>query len=69
MGGVSFDETKGTGILVEFVSATNGQTGVSADVMEIQESGVALSWVISGTKNVWFVPWSNVKAIHQDWAV
>ena len=72
---VSFDESVGTGLIVDFVNTTNSLTGISPDEVEIQDIGIMAAWHTTGgepevtTRHTWFVPWSNIRALHQSGVV
>jgi hypothetical protein len=67
---IGFDESQGDSVSVEFVNAVSGMTSIGAEELAFRENGVTLARTTGmNGRFVAFVPWSNIRAVHQTQAV
>jgi hypothetical protein len=61
-------------VLITFVNAIDGFTGVETETLELADAGAHFTWIqttgeapdpVTTIKHTWFVPWSNVKVLKQ----
>ncbi len=73
---IALDE--GQVAFVEIISSVQSQSTFEVSELEMGEAGVTFAYQrttgvapdpVVTTRYVLFVPWSNVRAIHQSWAV